>query len=196
MRRWIARPVLLSALAMLLLLPSRAQQAHSRAFESARDKFAWIVENGERTAPSPTPTVLTAAEWNAYLNEGGVKLPEGLSDIRISSESGIAHGEAEVDFDRLTANRTRSNPLLFLFTGTHQVTVTARAEAANGIATLHVETVAFDGVGIPRLALDYFASRFLRPRYGNAIGLDSTFRLHNRIDTAVVESDQVSITQR
>ena len=69
--------------------------------------------------------MLTASEWNAYLNQGGVKLPEGISDIRITSEPGIAHGEAEIDFDRLTANRTRSNPLLALFTGKHQVTGTA-----------------------------------------------------------------------
>ena len=172
-------------LATLLPASSGAQQAHSAAFESARRKFEWIAQNGESAAPSPSPTVLTAGEWNAYLNEGGVKLPEGISN-----------GRAEIDFDRLTANRTRGNPLLYLFTGKHQVTVNARTEAADGIATLHVNFVAFDGVEIPRLALEYFATRYLRPRYGNAVGLDSTFPLHNRIDTAIVSTDQVTITQR
>jgi hypothetical protein len=195
------RPVLLLALlGSLLLLPVNGQQSHSPAFDSAAKKFAWLGENGRSDNPSTRPTVLTAAEWNAYLNEagtpGGVKLPEGISDIRITSEPGVAHGEAEIDFDRLTANRTRSNPFLALFTGKHQVTAIAHVAAANGVGSVQVDSVQFDGVEVPRLALEFFASRYLRPKYGNAIGMDSTFPLHNRIDTAVVGSNQVTITQR
>jgi hypothetical protein len=195
------RPVLLLALlGSLLLLPVNGQQAHSPAFDSAAKKFAWLGENGRSANPSTRPTVLTADEWNAYLNEagtpGGVKLPEGISSIRITSEPGVAHGEAEIDFDRLTANRTRSNPFLALFTGKHQVTAIAHVAAANGVGSLEVDSVLFDGVEVPRLALEFFASRYLRPKYGNAIGMDSTFPLHNRIDTAVVGANQVTITQR
>jgi hypothetical protein len=190
-------PVLLIALlGTLLLAPLRGQPAHSPAFDSAVKKFAWLGENGRSANPSTRPTVLTADEWNAYLKEGGVKLPEGISSIRISSEPGVAHGNAEIDFDRLTANRTRNNPFLALFTGKHQVTVIAHAAAANGIGSLQVDSVLFDGVEVPRLALEYFSNRYLRPKYGNAIGLDSTFPLHNRIDTAVVGANQVTITQR
>lgn len=201
--------LLLAVFSTLLMGSSRAQfttppgapgtptqQAHSQAFESARQKFQWIERNGESANPSTAPTVLTAREWNAYLNEGGVKLPEGLSRIRIASEPGIAHGEAEIDFDRLTANRTRANPLLFLFTGKHRVNVDAHLHADNGTGTMHVDSVFFDGVEIPRLALEYFASRFLRPKYGDAVGLDSKFALHHRIDTAVVGHNEVAITQR
>jgi hypothetical protein len=173
-----------------------AQPAHSPDFERAQRKFAWIAENGKRAAPSTAPTVLTASEWNDYLNEGGVQLPPGLSDIRITSEPGTARAQLQVDFDRLTANRTRSNPLLFLFTGTHQVAAVARAEAADGVATIHIQSVVFDGLEIPRLALEYFASHFLRPKYGNAVSLDSSFRLPDRIDTAVVGANRVTITQR
>jgi hypothetical protein len=175
---------------------ARAQHAHSAPFESAQDKLDWIARNGESSAPSTQPTVLNAREWNAYLNEGGVKLPDGLSRMRISSEPGIAHGEAEVDFDRLTANRTRSNPLLYLFTGSHRVNVNAHLQAENGIGRVHVDSVFFDGVEIPRFALDFFASNYLRPKYGNAVGLDSRFALHHRIDTAVVGNNQVTIAQR
>ena len=197
MKRYSKSPALLLALlCTLLLAPSRAQQAHSEAFESARQKFQWIEHNGESANPSTAPTVLTAREWNAYLNERGVKLPDGLDRIRITSEPGIAHGEAEIDFDRLTANRTRSNPLLYLFTGKHRVNVNAHAHAANGIGTVHVDSVFFDDVEIPRFALEYFADRYLRPKYGNAVGLDSRFALHNRIDTAIVGNNQVAITQR
>ncbi len=173
-----------------------AQQVHSEAFESARQKFQWIERNGESANPSTVPTVLTAREWNAYLNEGGVKLPEGVSGVRITSEPGIARGEAEIDFDRLTANRTKGNPLLYLFTGKHRVNVNAHARAGNGIGTVQVDSVFLDGVEIPRLALEYFSSRYLRPKYGNAVGLDSRFALHNRIDTAIAGNNQVAITQR
>jgi len=202
MKRWAASPLLSLALLFTLLTASSrgfvadGGQAHSAAFESARQKLESIARNGESATPSTVPTVLTAREWNAYLNEGGVKLPEGISRIRITSQPGIAHGEAEIDFDRLTANRTRGNPLLYLFTGKHQVTVHAHAKAANGIGAVHVDFVAFDGVEIPRVALEYFARRYLRPRFGDAIAMDSRFRLHHRIDTAIVGAGQVTITQR
>jgi hypothetical protein len=190
-------PALLLALVGTLLLgPLHGQQAHSAAFDSAEKKFAWLGANGRSANPSRQPTVLTADEWNAYLNEGGVKMPEGVSKIRITSEPGIAHGGAEIDFDRLTANRTRSNPFLALFTGKHQVTGTAHLSADNGIVSLQVDSVEFDGVEVPRLALEFFASRYLRPKYGNAVGMDSTFALHNRTDTAMVGVNQVTITQR
>jgi hypothetical protein len=195
------RPVLLIALlGSLLLAPLRGQPAPSPAFDSAVKKFAWLAENGRSANPSTRPTKLTAEEWNAYLNPdgnpGGVKLPEGISSIRISSEPGVAHGEAEIDFDRLTANRSRSNPLLALFTGKHQVTATAHVSAANGVGSVQVDSVLFDGVEVPRLALEFFANRYLRPKYGNAVGMDSTFPLHNRIDTALVGANQVTVTQR
>ena len=44
--------------------------------------------------------------------------------------------------------------------------------------------------------LEFFSDRYLRPKYGNAVGMDSTFRLHSRIDTAILGVNQVTITQR
>lgn len=178
------------------LLASSEGQEHSSAYLSAERKIEWIGENGKRPLPSSKPTVLLAGEWNAYLNEGGVKLPEGVSNVRLSSQPAVVHGDAEVDFDRLTANRTRSNPLLSLFTGKHHVTVIAQAAASGGVGTVRVESVEFDGVEVPRIALEYFSNRYLRPKYGNAVGVDSSFRLHSRIDTAILGNDQLSITQR
>jgi hypothetical protein len=187
------------AVALLLasLLPfACGQQGRSEAYSSAARKIAWLTENGRSPHPSTRPTVITAAGWNAYINEGGVKLPEGVSAVRLSTQSAVVHGNAEVDFDRLTANRTRKNPLLTLFTGKHHVTCTAQAAAANGIATVRVQSVAFDGVEVPRFLLEYFSDRYLRPKYGNAVGMDSTFRLHSRIDTAILGINQITITQR
>jgi hypothetical protein len=171
-------------------------ETHSADFDRAAQKFAWISANAKQAEPSTRPTVLTAGEWNAYLNEGGVKLPTGLTAVRISSEPSLAHGDAEVDFDRLTANRTRNNPLLALFTGRHHVSVTASLSASHGSGTVRVQSVFFDGVEIPRFALDYFASRFLRPQYGSAIGMNATFPLGHRIDAATVGNNQVTLTQR
>lgn len=188
--------VVTTAVLTLVLVALHGEERHSAAYNSAVNKFEWISENGQLDHPSPKPTVLSAREWNAYLNEGGVKLPDGVSSVRISSQPAVVHGDAEVDFDRLTANRTRNNPLLSLFTGKHHVTVTAQAAASGGVGTVRVDSVEFDGVQVPPFALEFFCNRYLRPRYGNAVGMDSTFRLHSRIDTAIVGADQVSVTQR
>jgi hypothetical protein len=190
--RLIAAPILL----VTLLLAARGQPAKSPAYESAERKFAWISENGRSEHPSARPTVLTASEWNAFLNQGGVKLPEGVTSVRLTTQPAIIHSDAEVDFDRLTANRTRNNPLLQLFTGKHHVTATAHASAIRGVATIQVDHIEFDGVEIPRIALEYFAAKYLRPKYGNAVGMDSVFRLKNRIDSGILGTDQVTITQR
>jgi hypothetical protein len=193
----IFRTVLILSLALASLLPaSFARQNPSEAYASANRKIAWLAENGRSPHPSTRPTVLTAAEWNAYLNEGGVKLPEGVTSVHLFTQPAVVHGNAEVDFDRLTSNRTRNNPLLSLFTGKHHVTCTAQAAAAHGVATVRVQSVEFDGVAVPRFLLEYFSDRYLRPRFGNAVGMDSTFRLHSRVDTAILGTNQVTITQR
>jgi hypothetical protein len=191
-----AKPVLLFAVCIALLLTAAAQQLHSSAYASAHRKIAWIGENGRLEHPSPRPTTLTAFEWNAYLGEGGVTLPEAVTDVRITSQPVFVQGDAEVDFDHLTGNRSRSNPLLVLFTGKHHVTAIAKAYAANGVATIHVQSITFDGVTVPRVLLEYFANKYLRPKFGNAVGMDSTFKLSNRMDSVVIGDDQVTITQR
>jgi hypothetical protein len=187
--------VLVVAVAFLLAT-TYGEQRQSAAFASAERKIEWIAENGRSEHPSSRPTVLTAAEWNAYLNEGGVKLPEGVTRVQLTTDPAVVHGDAEVDFDRLTSNRTRNNPLLQLFTGKHHVTATAQASAVNGVGTVHVQSVEFDGVKIPDMALEYFCNHYLRPKYGTAVGMDSHFPLHSHIDTAILGKDQVTITQR
>jgi hypothetical protein len=192
----LLRPIAVPLFLAALLLVAHGQAVKSSAYLSAEHKFAFIAENGSRQHPSTRPTVVTANEWNAYINEGGVKLPDGVTSVRLTTQLAVIHGDAEVDSDRLTANRTRNNPLLQLFTGKHHVTAVAHASAIRGLATIQVDTVQFDGVEIPRFALEFFAGKFLRPKYGNAIGMDSTFPLKNRIDTAVLGPNQVTISQR
>ena len=196
--RFIAASFLL-CLALLgahLLAASQAQPPHSTAYDSAAAKIAWLAENAHSSILSTRPTTLTASEWNAYLNEGGVKLPPGLANIRISSQPEVVHGDAEVDFDRLTSNRTRNNPFLALFTGKHHVAVTAQVVVNDAVATLRVDSIQFDGVEVPRLALEYFANRYLQPRFGKAVGMDATIPLRAHIASVTVGADQVTITQR
>lgn len=192
----IAATAIFFAVSCAFLLAAHAEQGHSDAYANASRKIAWLGENARAEHPSNHPTVLKAAEWNAYLNEGGVKLPDAVSNIRITCQMELVHGDAEVDFDRLTANRTRNNPLFAMFTGKHHVNVIAKAAASNGVATIHVQSVAFDGVEVPRIALEVFSGLYLRPKYGKAVGLDSTFALKSRIDAAVPGMDQVTVTQR
>lgn len=180
----------------ILLIASFAQPAQSTAYSSAARKIAWIDENGRNPNPSARPTTLTAHEWNAYLNEGGVKMPDSVSNIRVTCDPSAIHADADVDFDRLTANRTRGNPLLALFTGKHHVTAIAQASVTHGTCYVHVNSVMLDGIEVPTLALEYFSNKFLHPKYGNAVGLDATFSLGNRIDTVAVGNNQITITQR
>lgn len=192
----LRRTVPFALLLCALLAQAVAQHAPSPEFASAERKMDWIKQNGAAAHPSPEPTVLTSAEWNAYLTQGGVDLPEGISHPHILTQPGMARGEADIDFDRLTANRSRSNPLLQLFTGSHHVVVVAQVTANHGTGFVTVQSVQFDGLEIPRFALELFAAKFLRPKYGPAYRLDASFRLKDHIDSALAGSGQVTIIQR
>jgi hypothetical protein len=45
------------------------------------------------------------------------------------------------------------------------------------------------------MALEYFVSRYIHPKYPN-LGIDSTFKLPDKIDSATVGSHQVTIIQK
>lgn len=194
----VSRRTLIAALTSGMLLTGAVGQspAHSAEFQSAERKIAYLGENGRREHPATAPTVLTTAECNAYVNQGGVSLPEGISHVRFSTQPGVVRGEADVDFDRLTNGRTHSNLLLQLFTGRHHVVGVAEASADHGVAHVRLQSVEFDGIPIPRFALEYFAAKFLRPKFGPAYRVDSTFHLKNRIDSALPGEERVTIVQR
>ncbi len=190
-----------SALLSVLLLSwiagfSQAQTgAHSAAYRSMDQKVQHIQQNAQRPQPDQTPTELTAAELNAYFSEGGVKLPHGLQSVKFSSKPAVVTANARVDFDALTAGRTNANPLLSLFTGVHDVVVVAQASGAGGQGSVRVESMSIDGVNVPRAAMEYFVRHYVTPKYPG-VGLDSRFRLPDRIDTAIVGSDRVTLTQK
>jgi hypothetical protein len=168
---------------------------HSADYRAMEQKIAYLKQNGAKSHPDPKPTEITEREANAYFNEGGVKLPKGVSHVRLASTPGMIDGHAEVDFEALTQGKSSSNPLLSLFSGTHDIHVVAQASGANGTGTIRAQSVSLDGVEVPQMLLQLFVQHFLTPKYPN-VGITSTFKLPLRIDTAVVESGRVTLVQK
>jgi hypothetical protein len=166
-----------------------------RLADSAEAKFRYIAQNGARSSPDPRPTVLSEEEINDYLAAGRVEIPQGVKKVRLQGQSGKVTAFLTVDFDQIRENQHSSNPLMGLFTGTHDVTVETDAAGAAGEGKVHVRTVSLDGTEIPRMALEYFAEKYLTPKYPN-VGLDSQFKLPNRIDAATVGYHKLSVAQK
>ena len=165
------------------------------AVASASRKLRHIEENAKRHPPDPSPTILTEREVNAYLNSRNVQLPEGVKRLQLTGSPGIVRADALVDFDQVTGGRYRTNPLMSLFRGTNQVQVLAHAAGNQGRAQLHIDSVAINGVPVPRPALEYFVEEYVRPRYPE-LGLDSTFPMPDRVDHAEVGQHQVTLVQK
>jgi hypothetical protein len=183
---------------MALVLPAVGQRAksgtHSKAYSSAEQKFNRIQSdaNGGKTQT----TTFTADEISAYVNEGGVTLPNGVENVKFSGKSGTVTGVTRVDFDKITAGKSSMNPLMLLFSGQHDVTVTADAQGQGGHATVNVQTVEIDGVTVPRAALEFFVSKYLQPKYGNTVGLNNNFAMPSHVDSAVVGNNTLTLTQK
>ena len=190
------RRIMLVAAVLSLLIAASAAVSHSPAYQSAERKIHFLEDNGERQPPEPATTSLTAAEINAYLAEGGVDLPVGVQRVRFSSVPAVVTAAARVDFDKLTAGRPMNPFMAVFFTGVHDVAVEAQASGSNGTGSVRVESVSIDGMKVPRAALQFLVDHYLKPKYGSAVGLDSSFRLPARINTAVVGQNQLSLTQR
>lgn len=191
-----------SLISLLLLMAmgisATAQPAkgasHSKAYTTANQKFEQLARgaNGGKTQT----VTFTADELSAYVNEGGVVLPNGVENVKFSGKSGFVTAVTRVDFDKITAGKSSMNPLLLLFTGKHDVTVNADAQGAGGRATVNVQSVEIDGVTVPRAALELFVSRYLQPKYGNNVGLNNQFAMPPHIDTAVVGNNTLTLTQK
>ena len=172
-----------------------APDANNSAIESMQRKLDGIQSNGEQAQPQSLTTVMTEQEVNAYAASGRVQLPKGVESLRFSGQPGVVDSWARVDFDQLTAGQRSANPLLSMFSGVHDVAVTAHGSGSGGIGNVHIDSVALDGVTIPDFALQMFINRYVKPKHPN-LGIDSSFHLPDRIDTAVVGKHIVTVTQR
>lgn len=163
--------------------------------DSCQRKFDHIRQNGTKAKPDPAPTVLSEGEINAWLATGNAELPKGVKKLQLKGEPGIIRATAYVDFDEITAGQRSNNPLLYLFTGTHEVQATAHASGTGGVGQVHIDSVKIDGVGVPRMALQYFAEKYITPKHPE-LGLDSRFKLPYRISTGTVGNRNITVIQK
>jgi hypothetical protein len=168
---------------------------NSAMVASVENKLQHLESNAKQTKPDPAPTEFTEQEINAYFASGNVKLPAGVRSVVFQGQPGVVTATARVDFDQLRAGRSSYNPLLSVFSGVHDAVITAHAYGARGQGIVHVDSVMLDGVEIPRLVLEMFAEKYLKPRYPN-IGLDSQFAMPARVDAATVGLHKVALVQK
>jgi hypothetical protein len=167
----------------------------SPAVSSMERKLQHVQSNATLAHPDQTPTEFTEQEINAYFASGTIKLPAGVQSVIFQGQPEVVTATSRVDFDQLKAGRRSSNPLLSMFSGIHDVVVSAHVHGAGGQGYVNVDSVSLDGVEIPRFALEMFVEKYLQPKYPG-VGLDSNFVLPDRIDTAKVGLHKLSITQK
>jgi hypothetical protein len=175
--------------------PSRRGDAPSMALASMERKLRRIESLGSSAHPQPTHTELSEEEINAYFAAGKIDLPAGVESVRFESEPGVVKATTRVDFEKIKAGRSSFNTLLEVFRGVHDVDVVAHAHAAGGVGYVEVDSVSLDGVEIPRFVLQLFVANYIQPKYPN-LGLDSSFRLPDRIDQATVGVHELTVTQK
>ena len=185
--------LLISAIFVVAQLPQR--DSHGPEFRAMQQKLEYLRHNAAKPKPDPKPTDLTEREANAYFNEGGVKLPKGVSNLRLASQPGILDAHAQVNFEAIMQGKGSTNPLLELFSGAHDVHIITQASGSEGTGTIRVQSAYLDGVEVPQIALQFFAQRYITPKYPH-VGVTSTFKLPLRIDSAVVEAGRVELVQK
>jgi hypothetical protein len=183
----------------LILLPlasiSKSTRDERSDLAGMQRKLQYIESNGKLTHPDQSPTTFTEQEMNAYLSSGTVALPSGVRSVNVQEQPGIAIANMQVDFEQLKSGINSSNPLLAIFSGVHEVNVQANAYGSSRRGFVHVNSVSLDGVQVPKFVLQLFIDKYLRPKYPQ-IGLDSEFNLPDRIDTAVIGSHTLTLTQQ
>ncbi|MBZ5508614.1 MAG: hypothetical protein LAO78_24405 [Acidobacteriia bacterium] len=169
--------------------------AGHRLAESLQAKLDHIQQNAERPHPDQAPTVMTEEEVNDYIASGRIVLPQGVKKLRMEGRSGVVTAFLNVDFDEIRGGQKSANPLLSVFSGRHDVRVEANAAGNGGQGKVSVREVSIDGFNVPRMALEYFVSKYVTPKYPN-VGIDSQFQLPDKVDLATVGYHKLTVTQK
>jgi hypothetical protein len=189
----------ISLLALILAVPLIAAKLSSpaAAADSFEQKVALIQENAQRPEPDATPTRFAEEEVNAYFAERRLpKMPDGVKTVRFELAPSEVTAYTTVDFDDLRKGSKSNNPLLALFTGQHDMVVVANTEPAGpGRVRVRVESVELDGVSVPKMALEFFIDRYVKPKYPN-VSLDNEYALPARIESAEIRQDLGIIIQK
>ena len=171
------------------------QKKLSPAAARMQQKLDHIDQNATAHPVDQKPTQLNEDEANAWVAEGMLKLPKGVKKAVFQAQSGTIQCDANVDFDEITAGKQSYNPLLMIFSGTHDISVSSAADAQGGTGHVHIQSASLDGIEIPRAALELFVNRYLKPKYPN-VGMTSQFALPSKIDTAIVGQHKLTVTQK
>ncbi|HEV7676730.1 MAG TPA: hypothetical protein VGQ12_19535 [Candidatus Angelobacter sp.] len=166
-----------------------------RLADSLQTKLDHIQANGEQAHPDQAPTVMSEEEVNDYIASGRIVLPQGVKKLKMEGRSGVVTAFLNVDFDEIRAGQNSMNPMLSIFSGQHDVRVEADASGSGREGRVHVREVIIDGISVPRMALEYFVSKYITPKYPN-VGIDSQFQLPNKIDVATVGYHKLTVTQK
>jgi hypothetical protein len=166
-----------------------------RLADTMQAKLEHIQSNGEQAHPDQAPTVMSEEEVNDYIASGRIVLPQGVKKLKMEGRSGVVTAFLVVDFDEIRAGQKSSNPMLSMFSGQHDVSVEASAAGTGGQGRVQVREVVIDGINVPRMALEYFVSKYITPKYPN-VGIDSQFQLPNKVDLATVGYHKLTVTQK
>jgi hypothetical protein len=185
---------------MLLSVAAHTQGSETSRMESAgadamQRKIEYVQTNGHAAHPNPRPTVFLQSEINAYFAQRRLKMPEGVKSVVWTLAPETVTARTRVDFDEITASRQSSNPLLAIFSGVHDVEVTASATASNGVAHVRVDSAVLDGINIPRRVLEMFIERWVQPKYPN-IALENDYKMPVRIESVLIQERKATVTQR
>jgi len=192
--------VFLLAVTFTCLLPpdclsQNRASVNSTLVAALEKKVQHLQSNADRKPPDSTPTEFSEAEINAYFASGNIDLPAGVQSVALQEQPGIVIGTSRIDFDQLKAGKNSYNPLLSVFSGVHDVIVTAHAYGAHGQGFVHVDSVSIDGVEVPQFVLEIFVQKYLKPKYPD-VGIDSRFALPVRVDAATVGLHKVTVIQQ
>jgi len=175
--------------------PATPSGTGHRLAESLQAKLDHIQQNGQQAHPDQAPTVMTEEEVNDYIASGRIVLPQGVKKLRMEGRTGVVTAFLNVDFDEIRGGQKSANPLLSVFSGRHDVRVEADASGNGGQGKVSVREVSIDGFSVPRMALEYFVSKYVTPKYPN-VGMDSQFQLPNKIDMAAVGYHKLTVIQK
>jgi hypothetical protein len=179
--------------------PLAATQTNSgtghRLADSMQAKLDHIQQNGQLARPDQMPTILTEDEVNDYIASDHIILPQGVKKLRMEGRTGVVTAFLNVDFDEIRGGQKSANPMLSIFSGRHDVRVEASASGSGGQGRVSVREVTIDGFSVPRMALEFFVSKYISPKYPN-LGIDSEFQLPDRIDLATVGYHKLTVTQK
>jgi hypothetical protein len=157
-------------------------------YASAKQKFNQI-DTG-RLGPGARVT-LTARELDAYAAR---EAPKGVRNPRLELQSGVAKGNALVDFGKVRRAQGYQPGWLMgkLLDGERPVSVTARITSGSGKAKVDVQSVEISGLAIDGRMLDFLIQNFLLPMYPDAV-VGRPFELGHRIDRLDLQPGSVGI---